>query len=319
MEHRYCFLLSQEHEKMPEDEAKSVLRAEDISFNSKKLEELLMLETDREIPEKVFEKLSLTFEVSKVIGWLERVEKANSSNFEIDKSFAVRYKNLSESENHKNNIESKLGSIIKDKTGKEVDLENPTDLFKVYQLNGKLLFTKILLQINRSQFQERRNQFRPYSSPVTLHPRLARALVNLSGVKAEDSVLDPFCGTGGILIEAGLIGCKALGSDIDSEMIEGCRKNLKHYNISQFSLKLADISDIDKIYQKVDAVVSDLPYGRASEQEGKSKELHRRFVEKSQKLTDNVVFMSNRSEVEGLEPDFKLYVHSGLNRYIYCL
>jgi tRNA (guanine10-N2)-dimethyltransferase len=73
--------------------------------------------------------------------------------------------------------------------------------------------------------------------------------------------LDPFCGTGGILIEAGLMGLKIKGSDIDQRMVEGCRKNLESLNLK------GEIKRGDALKQgsmRVDAIVTDPPYARSS-------------------------------------------------------
>ena len=40
-------------------------------------------------------------------------------------------------------------------------------------------------------------------------------------------MVDPFCGTGGIAIEAALQNIRALASDLDSRMVEGTKENLK--------------------------------------------------------------------------------------------
>ncbi|MGZ7159934.1 MAG: DNA methyltransferase, partial [Methanobacterium sp.] len=75
-----------------------------------------------------------------------------------------------------------------------------------------------------------------------------------------DTVLDPFCGTGGILIEAGIIGAKVVGMDIDEKMVEGTRKNLKYCNIKDYEVFKGDARNITLPY-KVDAIVTDPPYG----------------------------------------------------------
>ena len=82
--------------------------------------------------------------------------------------------------------------------------------------------------------------------------------------------MDPFCGTGGILLEAGLIGAKVIGSDIEEKMIEGCKKTLDHYNIKNYELFCCDIGDIAKHVKNVDAVVTDLPYGKSTTTMGES-------------------------------------------------
>jgi tRNA (guanine10-N2)-dimethyltransferase len=124
-------------------------------------------------------------------------------------------------------------------------------------------------------FEKRKPQHRPYFHPTSMHPKLARALVNLAAVKKGVKILDPFCGTGGILIEAGLVGLKVLGRDIDGRMVEGCKKNLSHYSLR------GDVKKGDAIgfSGKVDAIVTDPPYGRASYAGGlEAGELAKKFV-----------------------------------------
>lgn len=62
-----------------------------------------------------------------------------------------------------------------------------------------------------------------------LPPKLAQLIINLAvGSKEPNSnltVLDPFCGTGVILIEAGIIGFSVVGSDIDQRMIDYSQQN----------------------------------------------------------------------------------------------
>ena len=71
-----------------------------------------------------------------------------------------------------------------------------------------------------------------------LPPKLAQMLVNLAvgdsaSIGTDMSVpyklpivYDPFCGSGGILVEAGLLGYQVLGSDLDPRMVEFSEKNL---------------------------------------------------------------------------------------------
>lgn len=54
----------------------------------------------------------------------------------------------------------------------------------------------------------------------TVNPKIARALVNLSGVKDKELFLDPFCGTGGILIEACMVGARIIGADVQDKMVK---------------------------------------------------------------------------------------------------
>lgn len=119
-------------------------------------------------------------------------------------------------------------------------------------------------EIGRKQFDRRKVAERPFFSPISLHPRYARALINLTEVRRGDTVLDPFCGTGGIVLEAAMMGMKALGSDIDPEMVQGCQRNLEHFGVSDATVRVSDIGDIMDTFSTVDAVATDPPYGRAA-------------------------------------------------------
>lgn len=61
-----------------------------------------------------------------------------------------------------------------------------------------------------------------------LPPKLARLMVNLTGIKPESSRLwDPFCGSGTILMEAALLGYQEIiGSDLSEKAIDDSERNL---------------------------------------------------------------------------------------------
>ena len=77
-----------------------------------------------------------------------------------------------------------------------------------------------------STWEQRTATNRPFFKPVSLDPRLARAMVNIACPNGG-RLLDPFCGTGGILIEGILSGLTTFGSDLDPEMVRGCADNLE--------------------------------------------------------------------------------------------
>jgi len=89
-------------------------------------------------------------------------------------------------------------------------------------------------------------------------PRMARTLVNIAHARTGDLLLDPFCGTGGILIEANLLHIHAIGSDFDPLMIGGCRQN-----IATASLMLSDATRLPFADHSIDTVVTDFPYGQS--------------------------------------------------------
>jgi tRNA G10 N-methylase Trm11 len=112
----------------------------------------------------------------------------------------------------------------------------------------------------------RRDQARPHrdSRVGMLPPKLAQIIINLatgpldpdvlSSICEEDdknaapnlidqSILDPFCGTGVILQEASLMGYKIMGSDIDPRMIDYTTKNLEWLK-PRFRLNDIDLTNI---------------------------------------------------------------------------
>lgn len=54
-----------------------------------------------------------------------------------------------------------------------------------------------------------------HAFPARMHPTIARVLLRELAIGPASSVLDPFCGSGTVLVEAMLAGWKSLGSDLD--------------------------------------------------------------------------------------------------------
>lgn len=260
-------------------------------------------------------RLALTHEVSEVIerGKIEDI----SPGYRPESSFAVRAVETDDTGFETSEIEEKVGEILENE-GNEVDLERPDEELRVYIAGEKYVLARLVEDIDRGLFEKRVNQERPFSAPVSLDPVLARVLVNLSGVKPGERLLDPFCGTGGILIEAGLCGIGVHGLDVQQEMIEGAEKNLEEYGVIVHDIRQGEAKDATEIFdQGFDAVVTDLPYGEASKVEGDPVE---DFLETAPELTDGkIVFMSDQEKIGDLEPEHEIYVHKNLTRYVYVM
>ncbi len=185
----------------------------------------------------------------------------------------------------KNDLDTYRNKVVKRFSGdSQVDIKHPDNEIVIY-LDNKLFLTKKLFEISRSAFETRKPQFRPYFAPISLHPRLARCLVNLAGLRESEVMLDPFCGTGGILIEAGLMGMDVIGSDIDFRMVSGTKANLEYEGINGFRIFETDVADLHKHFllsrpthlpsapnalPSPHAIVTEPPYGRASTTQGRS-------------------------------------------------
>lgn len=62
-----------------------------------------------------------------------------------------------------------------------------------------------------------------------LPPKLSQIMINLAQPSLNDSIVDPFCGSGGLLMEASLMGHDAFGSDISQEMIVCSKTNTEWF------------------------------------------------------------------------------------------
>ncbi len=156
--------------------------------------------------------------------------------------------------------ESEIGAVLRG--NRNIDFRNPDFVTRAVFANGWYLgivrYKKDLKGIN-----SRRAPLRPFFSPVTIHPKFARFLLNLSRTRRGDTVLDPFCGTGGILLEAHLLGRRVIGSDASLNMVKGCRLNMKYFS-AHAEIVHSDFMGLN-MGEPVDGIVTDLPYGRSSE------------------------------------------------------
>ncbi|EMR74772.1 THUMP domain protein, partial [Thermoplasmatales archaeon SCGC AB-540-F20] len=143
---------------------------------------------------------------------LKNVTKNNI--IDSEGSIAINYKNRSSSVDSQPIIRVLAEIYTKDKP---VNLDNPDLEMRVVVTDTNVYVGSKIVEVKRGEFEKRKVQHRPFFSPISLHPKLARALVNLSSIKRNEKLLDPFCGTGGILLEAGLIGTKIIGSDNKKE------------------------------------------------------------------------------------------------------
>lgn len=244
---------------------------------------------------------------------LEDMKKFNFSDF-YNEDFKL------ELVNGKNHDLKTLADIVWGKLDNpKVNLKEPKTFFEI--LFFKKIFCCLKLWDNTDKFEERKAHLRPYNHPTSLDPRLARCLVNLVNSK---EVLDPFCGSGGLLIEAGLIGCKITGYDIDQIMLKRCKQNLKHYNIKNYILERKDAL---KLSNKTESIVTDLPYGKNS----KVSDLEQTFVcflKNSYNFSDKLVivfpdFVESNDIINKsgwkIKSKFRYYIHKNLTKEIFLL
>jgi tRNA (guanine10-N2)-dimethyltransferase len=151
--------------------------------------------------------------------------------------------------------------------GGSISLEHPARRFWLLtDAEGAIRIGEELATVDRSSFAERRLSRMPFRRPVTLPPRLARAAVNLARVRPGDRVVDPFVGTGSLLLEAALCGAKVVGVDREAAMIRGTLQNFRRQNRAPELLIQDDAEAAAERFAAgtFSALVTDPPYGRAS-------------------------------------------------------
>ena len=132
----------------------------------------------------------------------------------------------------------------------------------------RFLFGRLLDAHPQLGLASRSPHIRPFFHPSALSPKLAGCMVNLTRIRENQLLLDPFCGVGSILIEAALLNCQVIGSDIDARMVWASRKNLDHYGLSEKALAIADARELP--FEGMHAVATDPPYGKLSTTRGAS-------------------------------------------------
>jgi putative methyltransferase (TIGR01177 family) len=225
--------------------------------------------------------------------------------------------------------EEAIISSIAEKVEGTVSLDSPDREVSAY-VSGKGR-TYLAITTPRSMTQgwvTRRPRSRAFFHPSAIFPKLSRALVNLSGVQPGEAFLDPFCGTGSLLIEASIIGAEPLGIDLARKMVRGARRNSIKYEQPWLGLIRADSRRLP--VREVGALATDIPYGRASSAGGsKSSEILRSLVEGAPAVLPEggklVVMHPKTLEVgpiaEGasglrVEKELEIYIHRTLTRTI---
>lgn len=145
----------------------------------------------------------------------------------------------------------------------EIDLDDPEIELRIHCTDRCIAGIRIC-EVDREGFERRHARNRVFSMPISIHPKYARAFLNICGVSRGMRVLDPFAGTGGFIIEGVLLGAHMVGSDIDPRMTMGVERNMRQFGLAEgWEMHQLDISQVPSLGM-FDAVVTDLPYGRSS-------------------------------------------------------
>lgn len=145
---------------------------------------------------------------------------------------------------------SQIGFVI---TG-EPEIHNPKIILGITRINGKWIFGKY----EKNDYEWHIHDKKPYSYSNSLSVRVARALVNIAvRNNLQCKLIDPCCGVGTVIIEALSMGINVVGCELNTSIAQNAKKNLKFYGYEDVITN----GDMNKIEEKYDVAIIDLPYG----------------------------------------------------------
>ena len=306
---KYAFYLSGENIPLAVEEVKSFVN--DVKAKNR----VVIADCDK----FDFKRLAYTKKVIRLVLECKNKDiltKLSKTDFNIKDTYCVRAIGVNE---------KKAAGIIWDTiTNPKVDLVNPETTIQIICDNDNC-YAGILEYDNLEEFSKRRPHLRRGFHPSSLLPKLARALVNLSKVKENQTLLDPFCGTGGVLIEACLMKINSIGQDINEEMLVLAERNLKQLNVKNYTVKQGNATS--KL-PACDVIVTDPPYGKSTSLYGEKRtNLYNQFLKNAYKTLKPdcycVIMMPHNVKVNlnkfKKESEILHYVNKSLTRKILVL
>ncbi len=211
----------------------------------------------------------------------------------------------------------------------KVNLDEPDVIIRV-----DVIFDEVYVGVDTTGDESlHRRGYRVYDHPAPLNPTIASAMIRLSGWNPKKSLLDPMCGSGTILIEAGMMGrniapqklrdffqfVKIYGMDLleevreetsklechDEIMLLGIERFRKHILGGIRNAERAGVGDTVHFIQgdatklcvrSADIIVTNPPYGLRIAKKGVIEELYYGFLKSARDVAEKVVVIT--AEIE---------------------
>jgi tRNA (guanine10-N2)-dimethyltransferase len=269
----YAFELSGEHETLPRSEALALLDIYSSEHREVAFYDQCLIVAAADLDALALgERLAMTHRIVEVMAVcdadLDALAKAVSDLILPQKRYRVRAKRIKDANPGADKVEREVGRILFHR-GFKADLENPEIVLRAIVTGGKIILGQEATATDRSSFEARRPHLKPFFHPGVLMPRIARALVNLSQARPGERLIDPFAGTGGILVEACLIGIEGIGVEVQKRLVKGAVCNVRDLDCCLMS---GDAKRLPFKDASIDAAVLDIPYGRSAMIEAASKQ-----------------------------------------------
>jgi putative N6-adenine-specific DNA methylase len=226
--------------------------------------------------------------------------------FSVDRSFAVKGAVFTDVFTHSQYpfllVKDAIVDTFRKKEGNrpDVNVKSPQVLFDLH-ISGN----KVTLSLNTSGAPLFQRGYREATGEAPLNEVVAAALIRMSGWDKQSLFVDPFCGSGTILIEAALLAsgvpscierqhyafknfrnfesdvwdeiwndankrvtklpCRIIGSDKSAEMVTKARRNLRRIAVGRFVE--TSVQDFDELRVSEDSgvMITNPPYGQRLE------------------------------------------------------
>ena len=288
---RLFFILSGEHLSLPTAEILAILDSEHISTDRVESSyRLLKLDSSSQALQFVSNRSLMYDKCGYLLGECEADDTEIHKlirNLQLDdyvagaSCYAVRSERLGgvKKEIKRTHLERSIGSLLKEKAPDlRVKLKEPDLTFLCVIYEDSFLFGLTQHAKPSGPISRRRPRKRPVFHPSTMPPKIARCMVNLSRARPGKFFADPFCGVGGIVIEATLIGCQVVAVDASTRMLRGMRRNVAHFSLQASGLVNGDARYLP--FHALESIATDPPYGRDSSTRGVNvNDLIRQFLQ----------------------------------------
>ncbi len=186
----------------------------------------------------------------------EAVSKIGFCTFGVGKNFLPKLigetKDFSREKDHKLRIENFKSASLSSGQIFERRLTQKGLVLGIAQEGNQFLVSKIIANQNLRNYElrDRKKNFRDAKMGM-LPPKLAQILINLSHPDHKDTIIDPFCGSATVNIEAAIAGFKTQGSDINEHFVTKSRENFDQmsekfrYEKSTGTFETQDVTKID--------------------------------------------------------------------------
>ncbi|MDH3312555.1 MAG: DNA methyltransferase [Nitrosopumilus sp.] len=307
------FILSKDYLELATDEIIALSKLYDRFSKVKIISNLVIIQSKTN-----WEKISKRASFVKISGQIFKkmsrlfLDEENLWALKNAKTFACRIINLSSNQFNIPELERSMGDMISKFSSAKVKLED-SDITVYLIFTDKENFFGFSKRVKE---ESRPKKIRKY--PHELDWKLTRVMINLVGMKEDETICDPFCGTGTTLVEAESMGIRAIGLDFDEKM---CRISKENLMVNGYKSKVfnSDFQELSNISEEIDGIVTDLPYGRSSKASEKPEEILKRFfsiVPKCKRI--GIMYkkeLDSKLRLKGIKK-YEIYRHKSLTRTI---